>query len=188
MSPCHSVTLSLCHYVTISLLSLCHSVISRTKQQSDKLTKAEVSPTGNWQWAEYVLGSSAAVRKYQKRAEEMKTQRQAQGTTIRYQVEEDMKVPMPSTQIPMEVVAQSAIEQEQAQERSMEQEEEYDKGRGPTVEQERKEEERSKIARANKLANGVTAFRRSEVLVRTRSSLWPRGRGDQEGESDDGVA
>lgn len=140
--------------------------VSRTKQQSDKLTKAEVSPTGNWQWAEYVLGSSAAVRKYQKRAEEMKTQRQAQGTTIRYQVEEDMKVPMPSTQIPMEVVAQSAIEQEQAQERSMEQEEEYDKGRGLTEEQESEELRHTIQADANRVTNMKCRFKREEVLYR----------------------
>jgi hypothetical protein len=137
--------------------------VPRTKQQSDKLTKAEISPTENWQWAEYVLGSSAAVRKYQKRAAEMKTQRQAQGTMICYQVEEDTRVPMQSTPIPMEVVAQSAIEQEQEQEQLMAQG--LEDG-GLTTEQERGEKQRGDEARENKMRNAVLKFNRKEVLGR----------------------
>ena len=128
--------------------------VPRTKQQSDKLTKAEVSPTGNWRWAEYVLGSSAAVQKYRKLAEDMKTRRQAQGTIIRYQLEEDVK-------------AQSAIEQDYpASEQSMEQDEEYDRGHGPTEEQESEELERKTVAWENRRRNAKVVFDREEVLGR----------------------
>jgi hypothetical protein len=43
---------------------------------------------------------------------------------------------------------------------------EYDRGQGPREEQERVEEERSHVARANKASNGATKFKRSEVLAR----------------------
>ena len=82
---------------------------------------------------------------------------------LRYQVEEDMRVPLQSTPIPMEVVAQSAIEQKQEQEQSLEQGLE---GGGPTEAQEKGEKQRSEVARVNKMRNAVTKFNRNEVLGR----------------------
>ncbi len=70
---------------------------------------------------------------------------------------------MQSTPIPMEVVAQSAIEQEQEQEQLMAQG--LEDG-GLTTEQERGEKQRGDEARENKMRNAVLKFNRKEVLGR----------------------